>query len=456
MPITVTMPALSPTMSEGTLATWQVKVGDKVAPGDVIAEIETDKATMEFEAVDEGTVAKLLVDEGTEAVPVNQPIAILLAEGEDDSALEGYEPDAADAVPGDGPETPEPPEPAPAGDADADAVEPEAEASQAAEKPEPKAAAPDAGGRVFASPLARRLAGQNDLDIGAIEGSGPHGRVIKRDIEAALASPRPAKAAAAPDAGKVRPAPSAAAAPSPASTIDARAVADSYGLAYQAEKHSTIRKTIARRLTESSQTKPVFFLTVDCEIDQLLAARKQLNDRLDGIKVSVNDFVIKAMAMACRKVPEVNAHWTDTEMLYFEHVHMGVAVDTPNGLITPVVRHAEAKGLADIAAEVQDLAARARDGKLKPEEYEGGTISVSNLGMFGIRDFTAIINPPQSAILAVGRGEPRVVVKDGEMARATVMTCTLTCDHRVIDGAVGARWLQAFKPLVEEPVMMLL
>ena len=435
MPINILMPALSPTMTEGTLAKWHVKEGDEIASGDVLAEIETDKATMEVESIDEGTVGKLLVAEGAEGVPVNQVIAVLLEEGEDASAIDasvGAAPPAA---------------------AEAPAAE-APPAATAAAAPAPAAAQAVDGARVFASPLARRMAAQSGLDIARVGGSGPHGRVVKRDIEAALA-------------GAPLAAPAAAVAPAPAATVPTAApegpgpqqMADLLGMAYRLEPANNMRKTIARRLTEAKQTVPHFYLTVDCELDALLDQRKQLNARgaeSGDYKLSVNDFVIRAVALALRQVPAANASWDQAGILYYEKADVSVAVATPNGLITPVIRDAGAKGLAAISGEMKDLAGRARDGKLKPEEYQGGGFSISNLGMFGVKDFAAIINPPQGCILAVGAGEPRPVVKDGALAVATVMSCTLSVDHRVVDGAVGAQFLAAFKRLVEEPLTMLL
>ena len=435
MPINILMPALSPTMTEGKLAKWLVSEGDAVASGEVIAEIETDKATMEVEAVDEGTLGKILVAEGTDNVPVNRTIAVLLEDGEDAGSIDasaGAAPASAaapaEAVPSVAPAPPV----APAGPA-----------------PAPVAA----GGRVLASPLAKRMAAQSGLDIGAIKGSGPNGRVVKRDVEAAIAGGVPA--AAAPEAAAP-----AAAAPMVASGPSAKALADMLGLGHRQEPLSNMRKTIAARLTEAKRTVPHFYLTVDCELDALLKVRKELNGRAEasggGYKVSVNDFVIRAAALALKKVPAANASFDPEGMLFYGHADVSVAVATPAGLITPIIKAAETKGLAEISAEMKDLAARARDGKLKPEEYQGGTFSVSNLGMFGVKEFSAIINPPQGAILAVGAGEQRPVVKDGALAVATVMSCTLSVDHRVVDGAVGAAFLAAFKPLIEDPLTMLL
>ncbi len=409
MPTTVAMPALSPTMTEGTLARWLVKEGDSVSAGDVIAEIETDKATMEVEAADEGSVGRLLVAEGTEGVLVNRPIAVLLGEGEDASVLDGFRPEEAAPEPA-APEPEETPAPAPP---------PPGESS---------------AGRIFASPLARRMAEKAGLDLSAVRGTGPRGRIVKADVEAALAAPAPAPAHA-----QVRAAP-----PPPAG-------------GGEVVPHTGMRKAIARRLLDSKRTVPHFYLTADCGFDRLLAVRKELNGR-DGADygLTVNDFVVRAAALALRRTPEANASWSDDGMVRHASVDVSVAVALDAGLITPIVRDADRKGLADISREMKDLAARAREGVLRPEEYEGGTFSVSNLGMFGVREFSAIVNPPQAAILAVGAGESRPVVKDGALAVATVASCTLSCDHRVIDGVLGARLLEAFKGFVEDPVTMLL
>ncbi|HET8728100.1 MAG TPA: pyruvate dehydrogenase complex dihydrolipoamide acetyltransferase [Alphaproteobacteria bacterium] len=449
MPIKILMPALSPTMTEGNLASWHKKEGDKVDIGDVIAEIETDKATMEVEAVDEGTLGRILVPEGAEGVAVNQVIALLLEEGEDQSALED-----ADTTGG------SPPSKADEEPKAAEAAKPD-EAVQA-EQPEVarpgegagmhggQAAADTGGNRIFASPLARRLAKDAGIDLAGLKGSGPNGRIVKADVEAATTG-------AAPKAAAEAKAPAAAAAPAkpPAAGPNAKQLADAYGLPYTEVKNSGVRKTIARRLTEAKQTVPHFYLTVDCEIDALLKLRKQLNERGD-VKLSVNDLVIKAAALALKKVPAANAAWTDDAILMFDRVDVSVAVATENGLITPIIKAADTKGLSTISVEMKDLAGRAREGKLKPEEFQGGTFSISNLGMYGIKDFAAIINPPQGCILAVGAGEQRPVVKDGALAIATMMSCTLSVDHRVVDGAVGAEYLAAFKKLIEDPLGMML
>jgi pyruvate dehydrogenase E2 component (dihydrolipoamide acetyltransferase) len=432
MTISILMPALSPTMEKGNLAKWHVKEGDKVASGDVIAEIETDKATMEVEAVEEGTVGRIVVAEGTADVPVNDLIAVLLEDGEDESALDGATSKAAGSKPPkaaeEAPSAPKPSAPA--------------EAPAAA-----RTAAPvSSGTRVFASPLARRLAAQAGIDIGALHGSGPHGRIVQRDVEAATAAGVPARPAATAATAPVAP---------PASPVDYRAFfADG---TYEEVPLDNMRKTIARRLTASKRDIPHFYLTIDCRIDALLEARKKLNALGDQYRISVNDFVIKACGLALRKVPAANATWAETHILRHSTADISMAVAIEGGLITPIVRSADTKGLAEIAAEAKDLAARARDRKLQPSEYEGGTFSVSNLGMFGIRDFTAVINPPQAAILAVGAGERRAVVTEsGAIEAATVMTVTLSCDHRVIDGALGAQLLAAFRGYIEDPVTMLL
>ena len=425
MPIKILMPALSPTMTEGTLAKWLVSEGDEVNSGDVIAEIETDKATMEVEAVEEGKVGKIMVAEGTEGVPVNELIALLLEDGEDASALDG----AADAAPA-------PPAAA--------AAAPEAPAAAApASAPAPAAPAAASGDRIFASPLARRMAQQSGLDLGNVTGSGPNGRIVKRDIEAALASGAPAPAAA--------PQPAAA----PAATAPAP-MPEGLEPAFDYEPANNMRKVIAQRLTESKQTVPHFYLTVDCEIDTLLALRKDLNSRSDDYKISVNDLIIKACGVALRRVPAANASWTGDGIKRYHTADISVAVAIEGGLITPVIRDAGAKGLETISSEMRDLATRARDGKLMPEEYQGGTFSISNLGMFGIKQFDAVINPPQGAIMAVGAGEQRPVVRNGALAVATVMSVTLSVDHRVVDGAIGAELLAAFKKLIEDPMTMLL
>jgi pyruvate dehydrogenase E2 component (dihydrolipoamide acetyltransferase) len=455
MPINITMPALSPTMEEGNLSKWLVKEGDKVSPGDVIAEIETDKATMEVEAVDEGTVAKLVVPAGTEGVKVNALIAILAGEGEDAGA-------AAKSGGAAAPKAEAPKADVPKAEAPKEAPKAAAVAAPAPAKAEP-APAPNghaAGDRVFASPLARRIAKDAGVDVTALAGSGPHGRVVKVDVEAAIAS---GGAKAAPAAKAPAGAPSAAPAPKPMS--DDQVLKLFAEGSYELVPHDNMRKTIARRLVEAKSTIPHFYLTLDCELDALLALRTQLNaaapmkktdkGEAPAYKLSVNDMVIKAMAMALMAVPDANASWTDSAMVKHKHADVGVAVSIPGGLITPIIRHADEKTLSVISNEMKDLASRARSRKLKPEEYQGGTTAVSNLGMFGIKDFAAVINPPHATILAVGAGEERAVVKKGEVKIATVMSVTLSTDHRAVDGALGAELLGAFKRMIENPMSML-
>ncbi len=456
MPIEIRMPALSPTMTEGNLARWLKKEGDEVHSGDVIAEIETDKATMEYEAADEGRLGKIIVPEGAQGIKVNQPIALLLEEGEDQSALEHFAPSAA-AAPA-APASPHPNPPPPAGEGIREVSPPPLSANpppppQAGEGrgggiAAPAAAnGPDANGRIFATPLARRMAVHAGLDLAALRGSGPQGRIVKADIEAALASPGTA--------------PGTPAAARPAAAVFAPVFAKEQMLAlagsppFTEKPHSAMRRVIARRLAESKQTVPHHYMSVDCAIDDLLKIRATLNAKSES-KISINDFVIRAAALALRQVPAANASWSDDAILLWQRADISVAVALDDGLITPIVKGADQKGLAQIAAEMKDLAERARAGKLKLEEFQGGTFSISNLGMYGIREFAAVINPPQGCILAVGTGEPRPVVQGGQLAVATVMTCTLSCDHRVVDGAVGAQFLAAFKKLIEDPLTMLL
>jgi pyruvate dehydrogenase E2 component (dihydrolipoamide acetyltransferase) len=443
MPTPILMPALSPTMSEGNLARWLKKEGDPVAAGDIIAEIETDKATMEFEAVDEGVLGRILVQDGTEGVAVNQPIGILLEEGEDESALEDFQP-AGGPAPGGGetgngqteaqgrekgrengaPQDKSPPPAAEARPGEAGGKP----TDEAVEKPGAKQGDGQAG-RIFVSPLARRMAEQEGLDLGAIEGSGPHGRIVKRDIEKALSE---GTGKAAPAAQAERPAAAAA----PALTGKPQEPHEEIQL-------DNMRKVIARRLTEAKQTIPHFYLTLDVELDGVLKLRKELNAREGAdYKLSVNDFVIKACAVALKRKPEANAAWGGDRIYQFKQIDISIAVAIPRGLITPIIRNADQKGLATISAEMKDLATRAKDGKLKPEEFQGGGFSISNLGMYGVRDFAAVINPPQACILAVGAGEQRPVIRDGAVQIATMMSCTLSIDHRVVDGALGAQWLQ--------------
>lgn len=444
MTINILMPALSPTMEKGNLAKWLVKEGDSVSSGDVLAEIETDKATMEVEAIDEGVVGKILVAEGTNDVPVNELIAVLLEEGEDESALA-----AASATPA--------ATPAAAPVAPADAGTPVQPAVDIAAGPAPQG---QDGTRVFSSPLARRIAKQNGLDIALIAGSGPRGRVIKRDVEAAIAAgtgkPEAKVAPTAPPAAASAPAPAPAAGPSDEQTLK---LFDEGS--YDLVPHDGMRKTIAKRLTESKQTVPHFYVSVDCELDALLALRSQLNtsapvrDDKPAYKLSVNDMIIKAMALALRDVPDANVSWTSENMVHHKHADVGVAVSIPGGLITPIIRRAEEKALSTISNEMKDLGKRAKERKLQPQEYQGGTTAVSNMGMMGVDHFSAVINPPHATILAVGAGKQRAIIKDGEIVAATMMTVTLSTDHRAVDGALGAELLAAFKAYIENPMSML-
>ncbi len=452
MPINILMPALSPTMEKGNLAKWLKKEGDKVKSGDVIAEIETDKATMEVEAVDEGTIAKILVPEGTQDVPVNNVIAVLAGDGEDVKAAGAGAASAAPAAKSEAPKA-DAPKAAAAAAAPAAASAP---AKPAATPPDAAATpAPSNGARVFSSPLARRLAKEAGIDLSRVTGSGPHGRVVARDIDQAKS-------------GKgLKPAASAGAPAAATGAVGAPAMSDQQILAlyeegaYESIPHDSMRRTIAQRLTAATNSMPTFYLTVDCDLGKLNAAREEINaaagKNADGkplYKLSVNDFVIKAMAIALQKIPEANVSWTEAAMLRHKHSDIGVAVALPFGLITPIIRQAEVKTLSAISNEMKDLAARAKAKKLKPNEYQGGTSSVSNLGMYGIKDFTAVINPPQSSILAVGTSEDRAVVRNGQIVAASMMSVTLSCDHRAIDGALGAELITAFKKLIENPVMM--
>ena len=449
MPINILMPALSPTMEKGNLAKWLKKEGDKVKSGDVIAEIETDKATMEVEAVDEGTIAKILVPEGTQDVPVNDIIAVLAADGEDVKAAGASASAAPAAKPAEAPKQEAPKETAK--EAPKEAAKP-----AAAPAPAPQAAAAPAksngDGRIFSSPLARRLAKEAGIELGRIDGSGPHGRIVARDVEGAKAG----KGLKAPAA-----APGAAPAIAPAMS-DKQILSLFEEGSYEVVPHDGMRRTIAQRLTAATQSVPTFYLTIDCEIGRLLDAREQINaaapkdkEKKPLYKLSVNDFVIKALAVALQQVPNCNVSWTEAGMLKHKHSDIGVAVAMPGGLITPIIRNAESKSLSTISNEMKDLAVRARTRKLKPQEYQGGTSSVSNLGMFGISHFTAVINPPQSTILAVGASEERAVVRDGKIVAAHMMSATLSCDHRAIDGALGAELIGAFRRLIENPVMMM-
>jgi len=443
MSTNITMPALSPTMEEGNLAKWLVKEGDTVSAGDVIAEIETDKATMEVEAVDEGVVAKILVAEGTEGVKVNAVIAVLAEEGEDVGDVD-VAPVAA---------APEAEVPVAAESTPAPATETAPAAAVAA------APAANAGGRVFATPLARRIAQQNGLDIAAVTGSGPHGRIVKADVETAIASGGAATTTATATATA-----SAAGAGAALSTgmSDDMVLKMFDETSFEKKPHDGMRKIIAERLTESTQSIPSYFVTMDCELDTLLALRSQMNagapkgeDDKPLYKISVNDFIVKAMALALKAVPMANVSWTSTDRLYHKHADVGVAVAVDDGLFTPIVRQAELKSLSVISAEVKDMASRARAKKLKPEEYQGGCTAVSNLGMFGVKEFTSIINPPHASIVSIGAGEKRPVVRGDELAIATVMAATFAFDHRAIDGALGAELAAAFKGYMENPISML-
>ncbi len=418
MPIKILMPALSPTMTEGNLAKWHKSEGDSVEAGDVIAEIETDKATMEVEAVDEGIIGKIIIPAGTESVAVNEMIAVLLEEGENDNDIEPFLNGASSAP-----------------SAPTKTAAPKAEAKPSA--PTPAAPVKD-GNRVFATPLARRIAGQKNIDLSNVKGSGPNGRIVKADVENGVtqSAPAPAQQAQAQPTGDQK--------------------LNEYGMLYTEIPNNNIKKITASRLQESKQTVPHFYLTVECQIDELMRARKVINEQANGeYKLSVNDFIVKACANALQAYPDANVSWTDDAVRQYVHSDISVAVSTPNGLITPIVKAAETKGLRAISEEVKDLAGRAREGKLKPEEFMGGTFSVSNLGMFGIKEFGAIINPPQACILAVGAGEQKPYVANGEVKIGTFMSCTLSVDHRAVDGAVGAEYLKVLKGYIENPTSML-
>jgi pyruvate dehydrogenase E2 component (dihydrolipoamide acetyltransferase) len=476
MPINILMPALSPTMEKGNLSKWLKKEGDAVKTGDVIAEIETDKATMEYEAVDDGVMAKIVVPEGTNDVAVNQLIAVMAEEGEDPKAAAAAAASAPAKTPSAGAPSSPPSPPRGEGAAQqAAAPSTSAPALKEAKAPPPpqapRAPSPQRGegggegvrpnghgagagtNRIFSSPLARRLAKDAGIELNRIQGTGPHGRVIARDVEAAKSGQglRAPAATAATSAPLIAPS---------MSDQQIRALYDEGS--YDFVPHDGMRRTIAQRLTASVQTIPHFYLTIDCDIGKLLDAREEINaaapkdkDGKPAYKLSVNDFVIKALALALQRVPDANVSWTDAGMLKHKHSDVGVAVAMPNGLITPIIRNAEAKSLSAISNEMKELAARARARKLKPHEYQGGTTSVSNLGMYGIKDFTAVINPPQSTILAVGTGEERAVVRNGKIEAAHIMSVTMSCDHRAVDGALGAVLIGAFKALIENPVMML-
>ena len=451
MATNILMPALSPTMEEGKLARWLVKEGDTVKSGTILAEIETDKATMEFEAVDEGKIGKILVPEGSEGVKVNAPIAVLLDENEKPGEINipAAMNDIKAAVKA------EAPKPAPA------AAAPAAAPGASAPKPASPAAMPtpaNDGRRIFISPLARRIAEQKGVDLSAITGTGPHGRIVKADVE--NAKPGQKAAAGAPGAGGAQTTMSGFA-PLPDAKLFYKPGS------YEEVPHDSMRKAIAKRLTAAKALIPHYYLTIDCNLSQLMAVREGLNaaapqikkdnkDKVPAYKLSVNDFVLKASAMALMKHPDVNASWSENAILRHKSADVGIAVAIPGGLITPIIFDAQAKGLVEISNAAKDLAGRARDKKLKPQEYEGGGFSVSNLGMFGIKEFTSIINPPQSCIIAVGAGEERAIVRDGKVEVATMMTVTMSCDHRVVDGATGAKFLQTFKQFIEEPASMLL
>ena len=431
MPTKILMPALSPTMTEGKLAKWLKKEGDKIKSGDVIAEIETDKATMEVEAVDEGTLGRILIKEGTEGVAINSVIGLLLNEGEKPGDLDAAAKEVAPAPKvAPAPAQPAAPAPAPAATAPAPKAVPAA-------PPASPAPARASGERIFASPLARRIARDAHIDIANVSGSGPHGRIVRADVEAAIASggARAGSVGGGVTAGLGKSFPAAVP---------------------ELKPHSTMRKVIAKRLQESKQTVPHFYVDIDCEIDELLKVREEINAMLPDAKISVNDFVVRASALALMKVPEVNSSWTDQGMQQYKAADISIAVAIEGGLITPIVRSADKKGVAAISAEIKDLAGRAKANKLKPEEFQGGTFSISNMGMFGVRSFSAIINPPQAAILAVATGEKRPVVKNDKLTIATVMTCTLSADHRVVDGAMGAQFMKALKELIEHPLRLVL
>ena len=463
MPINILMPALSPTMEKGNLAKWLKKEGDKIKSGDILAEIETDKATMEVEAVDEGILAKIMVPDGTQDVPVNQIIAMIAAEGEDVAGVKAGSAAPAASAPATAPPVGVIPGAPPAREGNLPAVAVNGSPSQAVSRP-----AGDDTARLFASPLAKRMAKEFGIDLSAIVGSGPRGRVVERDVKAAQAGGG-VKAVTAPmSAAAQATTPVATAAPAASKPMMATGPSDEMTKklfapgSYEEIPHDGMRKTIARRLTESKQTVPHFYLTVDCNLDALLSLREQINaaapvvDGKPAYKLSVNDMVIKAWAMALRAVPDANASWTENSMLKHKHADVGVAVSIPGGLITPIIRDACHKTLSTISGEMKDLAARAKIRKLKPEEYQGGTTAVSNLGMFGVKDFCAVINPPHATILAIGAGEKRAVVKaDGTLGVATIMSVTLSTDHRAVDGALGAEAISAFRKYIENPMGML-
>ncbi|MBY0531149.1 MAG: pyruvate dehydrogenase complex dihydrolipoamide acetyltransferase [Xanthobacteraceae bacterium] len=458
MPVNILMPALSPTMEKGKLAKWLKKEGDKVKAGDVIAEIETDKATMEVEAVDEGTIAKIMVPEGTADVPVNQVIAVLAEEGEDASAAAKASSSAPKPQTQKQSSTPSP-QPSPQRREGAGSAAVTASTSPRGGEVVARSAAGEgalnngSGGRVFSSPLARRLAKDANIDLARVSGTGPRGRIIARDIESARTGGAQMRAPSAPSGGTV---------PGISVPSDDQIRALYEAGSYESVPHDSMRKTIARRLLESKLTIPHFYLTADCDIGSLLRVREEINatapqdkDGKPTFKLSVNDFVIKAMAVALQKVPDANATWTESAMLRHKHSDIGVAVAIPGGLVTPVIRRAEGKSLSAISNEMKDYAARAKTKKLKPNEFQGGTTAISNLGMYGVKDFAAVINPPHATILAVGAGEERAVVRDGQIVAANMMTVTLSCDHRAVDGALGAQLLAAFREAIEKPLSLM-
>ena len=435
MPIEILMPALSPTMTEGNLVAWLKAEGDTISPGEVIAEIETDKATMEVEAVDEGVLGKILVEAGTEGVSVNAAIAILLEEGEDKSSLKdnAYRSDPIEV------QNTQNSQQKSEGQLDINELKTGKVISENTKVPLGKMQSPLIANqddvRVAASPLARRMAEHAGLDLAKISGSGPNGRIIKADIDQVLSQDNALKLP-------------------PVSTVTSPSIEPS--AQYDAIPNNSMRKVIASRLTESKQVAPHFYMTVDCNVDALKQVRMELNEKVEGTKISINDLIIRASAIALKQVPEANASWTEEATLVYKTIDISVAVAIEGGLITPIIRDAGAKGVKEISVKMKDLANRAREGKLMPEEYQGGTFSISNLGMYGVKEFSAVINPPQGAILAIGAAEERPIIKDGAVAAATLMTCTLSVDHRVVDGAVGARFLSAFKRLIEDPLTMLL
>ena len=435
MPIEILMPALSPTMTEGNLVAWLKAEGDTISPGEVIAEIETDKATMEVEAVDEGVLGKILVAAGTEGVSVNAAIAILLEEGEDKSSIKdnAYRSDQIEV------KNTQNSEKKSEGQPDINEPKTGKVISENTKVPLGKMQSPlivnQDDVRVAASPLARRMAEHAGLDLAKISGSGPNGRIIKADIDQVLSQDNALKLP-------------------PVSTVTSPSIEPS--AQYDAIPNNSMRKVIASRLTESKQAAPHFYMTVDCNVDALKQVRMELNEKVEGTKISINDLIIRASAIALKQVPEANASWTEEATLVYKTIDISVAVAIEGGLITPIIRDAGAKGVKEISVKMKDLANRAREGKLMPEEYQGGTFSISNLGMYGVKEFSAVINPPQGAILAIGAAEERPIIKDGAVAAATLMTCTLSVDHRVVDGAVGARFLSAFKRLIEDPLTMLL